>query len=216
MILIKKNKEPIEWKRYRTTPGAKYKSIDALYKSLIDEQGYICAYCMRRIPTRDKVSNENHRIEHVLSRDNHPDKQLDYSNMVICCPGHIDTEDHCDKKKSSADISFSPTDSTFIDTLSYDSNGNIKSSNSNYDKELNDILNLNAGLLKINRKSVLTEIVTRIKTYTKNGKSLDKSFINKMIDKYSSMKADEDGHLKYLPYCGVAIYYLKKKLRTLK
>ena len=104
MIKIAKGKEPKEWTEYRNTPGVDYQSIPELVESLLKEQGYICAYCMRRIPHRDKLykkdgikyvlTDEAHRIEHVLSRDNHPDKKLDYNNMVVCCPGHIGDEDH--------------------------------------------------------------------------------------------------------------------------
>ena len=162
MIKIAKGREPKEWTEYRNTPGVDYQSIPELVESLLKEQGYICAYCMRRIPHRDKLYNkdgtnyvltvEDHRIEHILSRDNHPDKKLDYNNMVVCCPGHIGDEDHCDRLKGSNDISFSPLDSVFISTLSYKTDGEIVSSDKQYNKEINEVLNLNTKLLKLNRK----------------------------------------------------------------
>lgn len=212
MILMKKRKEPDAWLKYRLTPGVDYQSIPELVESLYKEQGYICAYCMRRVPHRDSVSNEDHRIEHMLSREKHDDKKLDYNNMVICCPGHIGAEDHCDKKKGSDDISFSLLDSVFINSLSYSNDGSIKSSNDIYDKELNETLNLNTALLKANRKSMIGELVKGIQSYViRNGK-LDKSFLNRMIDKYSHMYS-KDGKQVYHPYCGVAIYYLRRKLK---
>ena len=91
MIQIKKNPEPRKWLEYRSTPGVDYQSIPELVDSLLEEQGYICAYCMRRIPCKDRLykrdgktfvhTNEDHRIEHMLSRENHDDKKLDYSNI---------------------------------------------------------------------------------------------------------------------------------------
>ena len=79
MILINKNKEPKEWTEYRTTPGVDYQAIPELVDSLLKEQGYICAYCMRRIPQRDKLydkdgisfslTKEDHRVEHVKCRE---------------------------------------------------------------------------------------------------------------------------------------------------
>lgn len=57
MILITKNKEPKEWTEYRNTPGVDYQAIPELIQSLLKEQGYICAYCMRRIPKQDKLYN---------------------------------------------------------------------------------------------------------------------------------------------------------------
>ena len=215
MILIKKRKEPEEWLAYRLTEGVDYQATPELVNSLYEEQGYICAYCMRRIPHQDKVSTEDHRVEHMLSRENHDDRKLDYSNMVVCCPGHIGDEDHCDKKKGSLDISFSPMDQVFINSLSYCSDGKIKSSNSKYNKELNDILNLNTELLVKNRKGMIDEMVNQLKMYVKRKGTLDKSFLIHMIEKYSSMFKKED-KLMYHPYCGVALYYLQNKLNKLQ
>ena len=97
MRKIDKRPEPKVWVEYRQTPGAKYEAISELRSSLLEEQGYVCAYCMRRIPVKDRNSNETSRIEHVLSREKHPDRELDYHNMVICCPGAISSDFHCDK-----------------------------------------------------------------------------------------------------------------------
>lgn len=214
MILIKKQKEPDAWLKYRLTPNVDYQSIPELVESLCKEQGYICAYCMRRIPCRDNVSNEDHRIEHILSREKHDDMKLDYANMVICCPGHIGTEDHCDKKKGSDDISLTPLDNAFIGTISYTHDGKIKSSNSDYDKELNQILNLNTDLLKTNRRKMIETIVNQIQYYVKKKGNLDKSYLNRMLEKYSNLYTKK-GQAMYHPYCGVAIFYLQKKINKL-
>ena len=92
MILIKKNPEPRKWLEYRSTPGVDYQSIPELVDSLLEEQGYICAYCMRRIPSKDRLykrdgktfvhTNEDHRIEHILSRENHDDKKFEYGTLL--------------------------------------------------------------------------------------------------------------------------------------
>lgn len=135
MIKITKGKEPKEWTEYRATPGVDYQSIPELVESLLKEQGYICAYCIRSIPCKDKISNEDHRVEHILSRDNHPNQKFVYSNMVLCCPGHIGNEDHCDRQKGGRDVTFNLFDASFIATLSYKSDGEIVSSNEQYNKE---------------------------------------------------------------------------------
>ena len=72
---------------------------------------------MRRIPHKDKNSNENSRIDHILSRDKHPDMKLDYGNMVICCPGAISGNFHCDKFKGEEDITFSLFNDSFIQAV---------------------------------------------------------------------------------------------------
>lgn len=214
MILIKKSKEPKRWIQYRQTPGVTFQPIHELKDSLLKEQGFICAYCMRRIPVVDKNSNENHRIEHILSQDHYPNESLKYSNMVICCPGHIGDEDHCDKKKGNADISFSPFDKNFIQTLSYTTSGNIKSSNPQYDKELNEVLNLNTKLLLQNRKMMIDELIKQVNTNFNNNKPIAKGFLKKMISRYSQTYND-NGMQKYHEYCGVARYYLENKLKRI-
>lgn len=154
MIWINKNTEPKEWTIYRKTQGVKFQSNPELIESLLEEQGYICAYCMRRIPRKDfingKQTQEDHRIEHILSQKNHNEKRLDYSNIVICCPGYSG-DYHCDRSKGERDISFSPTDKNFIDTIRYSINGEISSTNIKFNNEIKDILNLNTNQLKRNR-----------------------------------------------------------------
>lgn len=83
MRKINKNPEPKEWTSYRLTPGADYKAIPELRRALLEEQGYICAYCMRRIPVKDSNSNETSRIEHILCRGKHDDEKLHYTKGVI-------------------------------------------------------------------------------------------------------------------------------------
>ena len=228
MILITKNKEPKEWTEYRNTPGVDYQAIPELVQSLLKEQGYICAYCMRRIPQKDKLykkdgdnyvlTNEDHRVEHIKSRELHSDLKLEYTNMVVCCPGHIGTEDHCDRLKGAKDVSFTPLSPQFIDTIKYNSDGTIISTNEVYNKEINDTLNLNTELLKKNRKAMLIEVITKINVNCKKGKNWDKKTLESYFSKYSEkyLENDEEGvKEKYYPYCGVVSWFLQKKLRTL-
>lgn len=54
-----------------------------------------------------------------------------------------DNELHCDSSKSDKDISFDLFSSFFVNTISYRSkSGKILSSNSQYDDEINNVLNL--------------------------------------------------------------------------
>lgn len=205
MKKIVKFPEPREWEEYRNTPNATYKSIPELRDSLYKEQGYICAYCMRRIPCKDPNSTENHKIEHIQCRDNYAIRSLDYSNMIMCCPGNIGGSGlHCDSSKGNQDISFTPFDDHFIDTLSYNSkDGHIKSSNKKYDQEINEILNLNNYLLRINRKNTLDGVLRVLMKY-----NYSKSYMTRILKKWESK--DEEG--KFPEYCGIVVYYLKKKL----
>lgn len=97
---IRKSAEPKEWTKYKNIPGVQFSGIPALQESLYREQGYLCAYCERRIPVRDKMSTEDHRIEHWHCRDKYPDEVFSYGNLLMCCPGQIGGgESHCDVRK---------------------------------------------------------------------------------------------------------------------
>lgn len=206
MIRIIKNPEPKEWTEYRVTPNTEYKSIPALRAALLDEQGFICAYCMRRIPHRDKNSNEDSRIDHIKCQSGHQDETLDYNNMVICCPGAINDDFHCDKRKGERDISFSPLDPYFMNTIKYSSNdGTIRSSNDQINSDINEVLNLNNKLLKKNRFEALQGVISALgKTEWTRG-AVDK--------KIMEWETKHDG--KFYEYCGIVIWFLNKKKKLL-
>ena len=217
MRKIDKGKEPKEWKKYRKTTNAEYQAIPELRDSLLKEQGYICAYCMRRIPIRDQNSNESSRIDHIQSRTKYPKLELSYKNMVVCCPGAIDSDNpqkgkysnfHCDKSKGENDISFRPFDLSFISTLKYKSkDGTIESSNDKFNKEIKNTLNLNNAFLKANRLQTLKGILDCL-----SKKKLKESKIKELLESWN--KKDDKG--MYKPYCGVVVWYLEKILRQLR
>jgi uncharacterized protein (TIGR02646 family) len=202
MIRINKRNEPKEWTEYRLTPGVSYTSTPGLREALLREQGYICAYCMRRIAA------EKSRIEHIKCRERYSELELDYNNMVICCSGETDSIYHCDREKGNADISFTPLDEHFIDTVSYETkSGKIKSSNPVCDNEINSILNLNNKLFELNRKQVIEGVIEALK----QRKWTNISLISKLTEWQSINQKHE---LK--EYCGVVIWYLKKKIAKSK
>lgn len=209
MILIKKTTEPASWTEHRLTEGAQYEATKDLRNALLRDQGYICAYCMRRIPVTDKGTGETTRIEHIypqsgLSRE----EAMDFGNMVICCPGAMattaDGQTHCDRHKKETKISFSPLDANFISTISYGADGTIRSSVRKYSEEMDSVLNLNQSLLKLNRKAVWAKIIEIL-----GKKDWKKADIEKVLKTYTSR--DKDGKLK--EYCGIAIYLITKRLR---
>lgn len=206
MIRINKGTEPIEWTRKNKTPGlTNYEAIPELRDALLDEQGYLCAYCMRRIPHKDKFELHDSKIEHIKSRTNFPSLQRKYDNMVICCSGNINGNHHCDKSKKSQDIIFSPFDNVLLQTITYSSkDGEIKSSQQNMNNDLNIVLGLNNGMLKANRFQELQGIISVL-----DKKKWKKSQLEIKLEEWS--KLSNKGKLK--PYCGIVIWYLEKKLK---
>lgn len=209
MIWINKGKEPIEWTKRRLTPNVTYGAISELREALLKEQGYICAYCMRRIPVKDNKSDSTSKIEHILSRTKHSDLQMQYSNMVICCPGCIDGENlHCDASKGEKDIKCSPLKIDVIHTIRYMvSSAEIKSTNEEYNIELNNILCLNNSLLKQNRKEAWDSVCCQLSKVGWNSTNVRRTLKH-------FQERDSEGKLS--PYCGIIIYFLKKKLNKLE
>lgn len=215
MIKITKGKEPREWTAKKKTPDfIKYSPIPELRQALLEEQGYICAYCMRQIPVKDKSEKETSKIEHTLSRATHPKLQLDYTNMVICCPGSINDDAHCDKSKSvgAKDISFSLFNISDINSISYSSkDGTIKSTNPVIEHDINKVLNLNNKLLKANRLQTINGVIEVL-----NLKKWKKSECQLQLEKWKervtrNINGEDVSVLR--PYCGVVIHFLEKKLK---
>lgn len=92
MKYIQKNSPPADFVAYRKTPGATYarlrrkKKLYNLVKlSLLQEQGFVCCYCGRRI-----CLGGDTQIEHIFAKGTpaYEEMQLDYeTNLVACCDG---------------------------------------------------------------------------------------------------------------------------------
>ncbi len=213
MIKITKGREPSEWTTIRNTPGISYEDApkDALREALSKEQGGLCAYCMRRVHSASGTQTTT-RIEHLKPRkqsleEGNPHETLAYNNMVLCCDGDIEKNGifHCDRSKKDSSLSFSLFDQAVFSTITYSSkNGTIKSSNPHYDKDFNEILNLNHPRLEKNRLAVIKGIVQEM-----GKKKWRKKDVTDKLLYYSNITAN--GNLP--PYCGVIIWYLNKKLR---
>ena len=164
---------------------------------------------MRRIPAKDGKIDATSKIEHILSQENHKNLQMNYGNMVICCPGKMnDGELHCDSSKGENDLFCSPLSRTAMMTIQYNpSDGRIKSSNPNYDREINDVLNLNTQILMDNRSETWNAVCDYLTT---QGWTL--SNVRKELDRYQCKNIEG----KRIPYCGIVIYFLTKKLRLLE
>lgn len=207
MIQINKGTEPVEWTAMKATPGfTEYEPIPELRDALLIEQGYICAYCMRRIPAKDVKVDATSKIEHIKSQDDRPDLQLNYANMAICCPGNLNDEAHCDKLKGGNSVSFNLHTQALQQSIEYTSkDGFISSTNTTWDKEMNDLLNLNHTMLRANRKEALWGVIEYL-----NAVNWTTQTINNKLNQWRQLNAQG----KYFEFCGIIIWYLEKKLRV--
>lgn len=211
MIYIEKYISPTKFNRYAITPQSHFDDMPSdvkkeLRRSLLAEQGYLCAYCMKRI------DEEHVKIEHYEPRS--PENELEYGNLFAVCSGGEGTEwkyQTCDSHKGNHVIHINPQRQSDIDTLSYDSNGYIYSKSPVFQDDINKILNLNSddayGLLPNNRRQTLQSFKNNLYHKLKQ-KSASERYLNKLLSHYSSK--NENG--RYLPYCGIIIWYLKKRI----
>lgn len=165
MIKIIKTKGPNSLTQYKSQPDAEYDGggfttvKDDIRTCLLSEQGYVCAYCMRRIVN----DNLKTKIEHWQPQSIYKERQLDYSNLLACCDGGEGAplaNRTCDTRKGNLTIRYNPADGAVdIGTkIKFKSSGKVESTDSSFNNDINSTLNLNNPRLVKNRAIVLEEI----------------------------------------------------------
>ena len=155
MRTIQKGREPRELTEYRQLPNSTYDAYrpkDELRKQLVAEQRGLCCYCMATLGSDVKIEHWRPQREKHL--------QLVYTNLLASCSGGEGRSrrfQHCDTHKADADLCRNPADPAHNvgAIVWFESDGRIRSSNLDFDSELNTVLNLNAEHLKQARKAVL-------------------------------------------------------------
>lgn len=132
--------------------GSNHTLKQAVKASLLAEQKYICCYCENRVDAKTS------HIEHLLPQSIHPQKQLDYSNLLASCEAD-GKKTHCGHKKAQQLLPITPLDSEdpsqhFI----FAADGNIypRSENNNAANSTLSILGLNAKRLVTMRNTVIS------------------------------------------------------------
>lgn len=193
MRWIRKNKPPYEFQAYVKAENATYEDMDTevkdtLRQALFDEQFGVCAYCQQRLKiTKTKI--EHHCERSICNGENDTeDRRLDYTNLLLVCIGKSGEDDdlHCDTHKATLSqtkglpMQINPTINNHIATIYYSRTGIIRSSNSLFNRELNEILNLNLDALKKLRKRKWLSIFSKSKR--KKG-GIDKNKMRKLLEK---------------------------------
>lgn len=213
MIVIKKGKEPPALIAYRKTKYASYKNMpkevhDAVVKGLMQEQGYLCAYCMCRIPQEGQSPAVT--IEHWDPQSKtSSDKALNYRNMFAVCNGNrgcgSDKYMTCDARRGNIILTVNPLDSLTLASVQYKSDGKIFSADPEINKDLNDTLNLNCiqiGLVE-NRRVALQTMIKNIRKKHPTGDITP--FCERLLNKYQTQSEKS-------PYVGILIWWLQKHI----
>lgn len=246
MFLIVKRAEPRELVHarmaLRTTSGAmnNYEGLDgmtrrAVVDSLLTEQGYLCAYCMRRIGDDAKI--EHYLVRHPtsayrenmrafmasgsMSGDFDPDydadaESLDYRNMLAVCDGgsggplsaHTCDVARNDGAYQSQPLCVNPLSPVSMDKVRYSSNGRIWSDDQAVDHDLEQVLRLNGGhSLMANRKAALDKLRQNVATFCQKHPHRPKREYCASIHK--QIVASEHKP----PYAGILLWQLEKWMR---
>ena len=163
MRAIRKAAEPRSLETFRIRRSGDYEGYphkDELRKALVEEQRGLCCYCMGRV----RADRTAMKIEHWKPRKQFPDEELKYRNLLAACrggEGEPRPRQHCDTRKGDAEIRWNPAEPAHrIEArLRYSPNGRIGSDDEDFDRELNETLNLNLPWLVNSRKGRLDAIV---------------------------------------------------------
>lgn len=211
MRSIQKGREPDELVRYRQQPDAEYDGPqftpikEAIREYLLSEQSHLCAYCMQRI------HRESMKVEHWRCQDYHPNLQLDYKNLLGVCPGNAgqpQNQQTCDTRKGNQTLKYNPANPEhhIEDRVRYRGNGEIFSEELDFNKQIEEVLNLNHPRFKANRKAVFDAVC---KVLGNRPGTRTATQIRKFLQDWTKSGANDQ-----LPeYCGVAVYFLNKHLR---
>ncbi|MEG1929915.1 MAG: retron system putative HNH endonuclease [Anaerovorax sp.] len=188
-------------------------TLDAIRKQMLEEQGYLCAYCMRRI-VLGSITIEHFLAQNPTDADYEAALTVDYHNMLgVClgneCKGNFKKNLTCDKHRGNISLTINPLQKHLVQLIKYKGDGTIYSDDPQINKDLNETLNLNyEGVsFKKNRKAVLDSLK----------RSMDKNFAGKKVPVerlrqwLDACYIGENGMRD--PFVGIAIYYLEKKIQ---
>jgi hypothetical protein len=152
------------------------------------------------------------KIEHWHCQENYRAEQLDYSNLLGACMGNEGKparDQHCDTRKGRRDLSRNPANPLhrIEEMIRFGGDGRISSDDTSFDRELNEILNLNLPFLVRNRKATLTAFTDVL---PKRGQ-LSRTALEKWLRQWNG----ESGTGNLEPFCQVVVYWLRKRLARL-
>lgn len=202
-----RNNEPNFLTKYRdSTPGATYSCAridkENIRSSLLEEQGYICAYCMCKIDLSSST------IEHYVSQEKHPNSSLPesehrrlslvYSNMSAVC---INNGEHCDKSRGNVPFKIlDPHNALCEKLITYNLSGEVVPTGIHKEKVTfdRDLLHLNVDKLCKFRRTVWEDIWKRFVELHADG--ITREMLLEEAALYRT-KICKRGKLKFHAYC---------------
>lgn len=223
MIAVKRGKEPRSLLEFRKqNPDADYEThmptnvLKDIREQMWEEQGHLCAYCMKKIESPSVERIEHCRPRHPYGEVEHDKRAtLDFKWMLGVCYGNslergVKKEDTtCDAHRGNTELTINPFDETSVRKIKYKADGSIYSEDVEINKDVTETLNLNCQAVSLpqTRKNVLMAEQRRIMQKCR-GKSQD-AFIRELERTYVSLVQQRN----LTPYCGIIISWLESKLK---
>jgi len=224
MRYIEKGHEPAAQRAQREIPGATYAAIEAVRVALAKEQGYVCAFCMRKLDltARDEHGQPRTKIAHLLSR--HPKNAnpviqeerrllgMDYRNMVLTCDGRAGDAVHCDEQQGNTDITVPLFDRAEMEHIAFTPRGEVRHPRFQGQIGLSDAqpgqLNLNTAALVDRRRERWLAVATTLQQQGrwKAGE----------LEKLTQVWNNKDKHEQLREDCQCVTYFLRQKLAQLR
>lgn len=140
-------------------------TFSALKEQLYEDQGGICCYCGMKL---DYPFAPQYRVEHVIPKEIHRELVGEYKNLLLSCRATKEETDarcvaprkkrkdfmHCDEKKGSSEIVYSPLVPACETVFVYKQDGSISGVNQNADNDIKT-LGLDCAYLVRRRKEAL-------------------------------------------------------------
>ena len=222
MLAIRRGEPPAELTRNvrELLPGQRvYENLStetraALKNTLLKRQGYLCAYCMRRIRDADHAKLEHRYPQSRSIAEGHPEQTVDYENMLLSCMGGSDASGcsreslTCDSHKGDETISIDPCSQDDVDTIRYYRTGEIHSTNPAFERDLCETLNLNCeeAFLPQDRAKVYEAMQRAIERENPKTPDAKRAFARRKLQALESARVRE-------PFMGVMVYRLKRWAR---
>ncbi len=156
-----KSRENDDWQPDYDSMGGQLKNI--VKESLMQEQGYLCCYCERRL-----TLNDSH-IEHFVPQSNADIDPLDYSNILCSCQNRLNRGEprHCGNLKEDwfdSELLISPLDPKCENKFSFKADGKIKPADTDDKAAYTTIKKLGLNIPKLNdlRKKVIEPFIDGI------------------------------------------------------
>lgn len=223
MIHILKGAEPTALTTYRETPDA---SVDpprrarydgpgfeavkpAVREALVRDQHALCCYCNDRIsPTPDGM-----KVEHHAPQSAHPDLDLVWANLMGACVGEASNPrgrganvTYCDSAKAERSLTLDPTNAAHMQSIGYERSGRVTSRFAEHQRSIDDVLNLNAGVL-LDRRTRAVNALTRELSSRYGARDLPRAKLEKLRDHL----ANEAGPRR--PFLGFLLWWLARAIQ---